>query len=89
MKSTITIEREYFENEEGVPCVKRIVKEDGVFVYEGTAEVAKISESPLKIDMFDEWVDRMKNPDKEYFKRGRFKCKKGVLTRIDNIKTGK
>lgn len=69
MKSIITIEKEYFDNEEGVPCVKRTVKEDGVFVYEGTTEVARIADRVLKIDIFECWVDRMKNPDRPEPKR--------------------
>ena len=64
MKSTITIEREYFDNEEGVPCVKRIVKEDGVLLYEDSLEVSLVEKLDMKINIFERWINRIKNPNK-------------------------
>lgn len=55
-KSVITIEREYFDNEEGVPCVKRAIKEDDVFIYEDTSTVAENAKIPFDANRFEWWV---------------------------------
>lgn len=89
MKSIVTIEKEYFDNEEGVPCVKRIVKEDGVLIQEDSTEISKIERIDSKLNIFERWIDEVKNPDKFVGKRGTYVFKRGKLERVSDSKRSK
>ena len=89
MKSTLTIDREYFENEEGIACVKRVIKEDGVLIYEDSIKVSRLETSDTKLNMFERWIDGVKNPDKVVGRSGTYVYKRGKLKRVDDPKSSK
>ena len=67
-KSTITIEKEFYE-ENGIPMVKRVIKEDGTIYYEDTQEVSRIFDCARKLDSFEKWFDDIKHPERPEPKR--------------------
>ena len=62
MKSIITIEKEYFDNEEGELCVKRVVKEGESILYEGITTQERIETVDTQLNFFDRWIENRKNP---------------------------
>jgi hypothetical protein len=61
-KSVITIEKEFFEDENGIPMVRRIVKEDDILIYDHTTEVSDAEDGISKLSIFDRWIKYIKTP---------------------------
>ena len=64
-KSVITIEKTFLDFH-GVPCIRRVIKEDDVVYYKDAVRVSDVfGLSPWKIDMFERWFDYIKHPENE------------------------
>jgi hypothetical protein len=68
-KSIITIERTFLEYK-GVPCVRRIMKEDGVVYYKDAARISDVfGWGARTIDNLEIWLDDLKHPQRPKPKR--------------------
>jgi hypothetical protein len=70
-KSVITIE-ETFLDFQGVPCVRRVIKENDVIYYKDAVKVSDVSKICRKLDSFDMWFDDIKHPEIERVYRNPF-----------------